>query len=120
MYAYAIILVIILIKLIYLRVYICVFVCIYVCTCAYGVYTYLCLCLSRVYRWYKFDDTGAVRRRPVQLSERVRQVAGTLIIRQARVADSGKYLCEVNNTVGGESVETVLTVTGEPTTPSIN
>ena len=43
----------------------------------------------------------------------VRQVAGTLIIREARVADSGKYLCQVNNTVGGESVETVLTVTGQ-------
>ena len=26
--------------------------------------------------------------------------------------DSGKYLCMVNNSVGGESVETVLTVTG--------
>lgn len=28
------------------------------------------------------------------------------------VEDSGKYLCMVNNSVGGESVETVLTVTG--------
>lgn len=62
-------------------------------------------------RWFKFSEGGA-RRRPVQLDDRVRQVAGTLIIREARVSDSGKYLCEVNNTVGGESVETVLTVTG--------
>lgn len=38
-------------------------------------------------------------------------MAGTLIIREARVEDSGKYLCVVNNSVGGESVETVLTVT---------
>jgi hypothetical protein len=39
-------------------------------------------------------------------------VGGTLIIREALVEDSGKYLCMVNNSVGGESVETVLTVTG--------
>jgi Immunoglobulin I-set domain len=41
-------------------------------------------------------------------------VGGTLIIREALVEDSGKYLCMVNNSVGGESVETVLTVTGRP------
>ncbi|XP_043207619.1 Down syndrome cell adhesion molecule-like protein Dscam2 isoform X5 [Amphibalanus amphitrite] len=63
-----------------------------------------------VFRWFKFEE-GSSRRRPVQLDDRVRQVAGTLIIREARVQDSGKYLCQVNNTVGGESVETVLTVT---------
>ena len=42
----------------------------------------------------------------------VTQVGGTLIIKEALVEDSGKYLCMVNNSVGGESVETVLTVTG--------
>ncbi|XP_033230988.1 Down syndrome cell adhesion molecule-like protein Dscam2 isoform X4 [Belonocnema kinseyi] len=63
-----------------------------------------------VNRWYKFIE-GTSRRQPVQLNERVRQVSGTLIIREARVEDSGKYLCIVNNSVGGESVETVLTVT---------
>ncbi|XP_020284818.1 Down syndrome cell adhesion molecule-like protein Dscam2 isoform X45 [Pseudomyrmex gracilis] len=63
-----------------------------------------------VTRWYKFIE-GTSRRQPVQLNERVRQVSGTLIIREARVEDSGKYLCIVNNSVGGESVETVLTVT---------
>jgi len=47
----------------------------------------------------------------VKLDERVKQVGGTLIIREAMVEDSGKYLCMVNNSVGGESVETVLTVT---------
>ncbi|XP_020284820.1 Down syndrome cell adhesion molecule-like protein Dscam2 isoform X47 [Pseudomyrmex gracilis] len=62
------------------------------------------------FRWYKFIE-GTSRRQPVQLNERVRQVSGTLIIREARVEDSGKYLCIVNNSVGGESVETVLTVT---------
>lgn len=60
------------------------------------------------------------------MNERVRQVSGTLIIREARVEDSGKYLCIVNNSVGGESVETVLTVTAplgaeiEPSTQTID
>ena len=48
----------------------------------------------------------------VALNDRVKQVGGTLIIKEAKVEDSGKYLCMVNNSVGGESVETVLTVTG--------
>ncbi|XP_076672535.1 Down syndrome cell adhesion molecule 1 isoform X38 [Andrena cerasifolii] len=77
------------------------------------------------HRWYKFIE-GSSRRQPVQLNERVRQVSGTLIIREARVEDSGKYLCIVNNSVGGESVETVLTVTAplaaeiEPSTQTID
>ncbi|XP_072765900.1 Down syndrome cell adhesion molecule 1 isoform X43 [Anoplolepis gracilipes] len=77
------------------------------------------------HRWYKFIE-GTSRRQPVQLNERVRQVSGTLIIREARVEDSGKYLCIVNNSVGGESVETVLTVTAplnaeiEPSTQTID
>ncbi|XP_050461808.1 cell adhesion molecule Dscam2 isoform X48 [Cataglyphis hispanica] len=77
------------------------------------------------YRWYKFIE-GTSRRQPVQLNDRVRQVSGTLIIREARVEDSGKYLCIVNNSVGGESVETVLTVTAplnaeiEPSTQTID
>lgn len=41
----------------------------------------------------------------------MKQVSGTLIIKDAKIEDSGKYLCVVNNSVGGESVETVLTVT---------
>ncbi|XP_050461780.1 cell adhesion molecule Dscam2 isoform X23 [Cataglyphis hispanica] len=78
-----------------------------------------------LYRWYKFIE-GTSRRQPVQLNDRVRQVSGTLIIREARVEDSGKYLCIVNNSVGGESVETVLTVTAplnaeiEPSTQTID
>ncbi|XP_076390039.1 Down syndrome cell adhesion molecule 1 isoform X16 [Megachile rotundata] len=78
-----------------------------------------------VTRWYKFIE-GSSRRQPVQLNDRVRQVSGTLIIREARVEDSGKYLCIVNNSVGGESVETVLTVTAplaaeiEPSTQTID
>ncbi|XP_032672547.1 Down syndrome cell adhesion molecule-like protein Dscam2 isoform X1 [Odontomachus brunneus] len=77
------------------------------------------------YRWYKYIE-GTTRRQPIQLDDRVRQVSGTLIIREARVEDSGKYLCIVNNSVGGESVETVLTVTApltaeiEPSTQTID
>ncbi|CAH0555678.1 unnamed protein product [Brassicogethes aeneus] len=63
-----------------------------------------------LFRWYKFVE-GTSRKQAVQLNDRVKQVAGTLIIREAKVEDSGKYLCVVNNSVGGESVETVLTVT---------
>ncbi|XP_064216073.1 Down syndrome cell adhesion molecule isoform X10 [Tribolium castaneum] len=63
-----------------------------------------------LYRWYKFVE-GTTRKQAVTLNDRVKQVAGTLIIREAKVEDSGKYLCVVNNSVGGESVETVLTVT---------
>uniref|UniRef100_A0AAR5PMC5 Down syndrome cell adhesion molecule-like protein Dscam2 n=1 Tax=Dendroctonus ponderosae TaxID=77166 RepID=A0AAR5PMC5_DENPD len=62
------------------------------------------------FRWYKFIE-GTSRKQAVTLNDRVKQVAGTLIIREAKVEDSGKYLCVVNNSVGGESVETVLTVT---------
>ncbi|XP_050693602.1 cell adhesion molecule Dscam2-like isoform X49 [Eriocheir sinensis] len=61
------------------------------------------------FRWFKFSETG--RKASVELGERIKQVGGTLIIREAKVEDSGKYLCVVNNSVGGESVETVLTVT---------
>ncbi|XP_067628011.1 cell adhesion molecule Dscam1 isoform X11 [Eurosta solidaginis] len=63
-----------------------------------------------IYRWYKFIE-GTTRKQAVILNERVKQVSGTLIIKDAVVEDSGKYLCVVNNSVGGESVETVLTVT---------
>uniref|UniRef100_A0A1B0DQ85 Ig-like domain-containing protein n=1 Tax=Phlebotomus papatasi TaxID=29031 RepID=A0A1B0DQ85_PHLPP len=73
------------------------------------------LCLGQSYpvpsfRWYKFIE-GTTRKQAVVLNERVKQVSGTLIIKDAVVEDSGKYLCVVNNSVGGESVETVLTVT---------
>lgn len=60
------------------------------------------------------------------MNDRVHQVSGTLIIKEAKVEDSGKYLCIVNNSVGGESVETVLTVTAplsaeiEPSTQTID
>ncbi|XP_046962715.1 Down syndrome cell adhesion molecule-like protein Dscam2 isoform X28 [Vanessa cardui] len=88
------------------------------------------LCLAQafpvpVFRWYKFID-GSARKQPVVLNDRVKQVSGTLIIKEAKVEDSGKYLCVVNNSVGGESVETVLTVTAplkstvEPATQTVD
>ncbi|KAL0880928.1 hypothetical protein ABMA27_002096 [Loxostege sticticalis] len=88
------------------------------------------LCLSQGFpvpgfRWYKFVD-GTTRKQPVTLNDRVKQVSGTLIIKEAKVEDSGKYLCVVNNSVGGESVETVLTVTAplkatvEPATQTVD
>ncbi|XP_062527456.1 cell adhesion molecule Dscam2 isoform X30 [Bombyx mori] len=88
------------------------------------------LCPAQAYpapafRWYKFID-GTTRKQPVTLDDRVKQVSGTLIIKEAKVEDSGKYLCVVNNSVGGESVETVLTVTAplkatvEPATQTVD
>ena len=71
----------------------------------------LCFLFSAIDRWYKYVE-GSTAKQPVKLDERVKQVSGTLIIKEAKVDDSGKYLCNVNNSVGGESVETVLTVTG--------
>nr|XP_040576477.1 Down syndrome cell adhesion molecule-like protein Dscam2 isoform X20 [Lepeophtheirus salmonis] len=62
------------------------------------------------FRWYKFMEANN-NKKLVKLDDRVKQVGGTLIIKEAKVEDSGKYLCMVNNSVGGESVETVLTVT---------
>nr|NP_001036498.1 down syndrome cell adhesion molecule 1, isoform O [Drosophila melanogaster]ABI31049.1 down syndrome cell adhesion molecule 1, isoform O [Drosophila melanogaster] len=77
--------------------------------------TFAMLCQAQafpvpVFRWYKFIE-GTTRKQAVVLNDRVKQVSGTLIIKDAVVEDSGKYLCVVNNSVGGESVETVLTVT---------
>ncbi|XP_050520791.1 cell adhesion molecule Dscam2 isoform X40 [Daktulosphaira vitifoliae] len=77
------------------------------------------------YRWYKFAE-GSNKKQAVTLNDRIKQVSGTLIIREAKVEDSGKYLCVVNNSVGGESVETVLTVTAplnaiiEPTIQTVD
>ncbi|XP_025414624.1 Down syndrome cell adhesion molecule-like protein Dscam2 isoform X37 [Sipha flava] len=78
-----------------------------------------------MHRWYKFLE-GSNKKQAVILDDRIKQVSGTLIIREAKVEDSGKYLCVVNNSVGGESVETVLTVTAplnaivEPTIQTVD
>uniref|UniRef100_A0AAG5D0N3 Down syndrome cell adhesion molecule-like protein Dscam2 n=1 Tax=Anopheles atroparvus TaxID=41427 RepID=A0AAG5D0N3_ANOAO len=78
-----------------------------------------------IFKWYKYLE-GTQQKKAVVLDERVKQVSGTLIIKDAVVDDSGKYLCVVNNSVGGESVETVLTVTAplaakiEPRTQTVD
>ena len=72
--------------------------------------------LFSIRRWYKYVE-GSTAKQLVKLDDRVKQVSGTLIIKEAKVEDSGKYLCNVNNSVGGESVETVLTVTGKQQLP---
>ncbi|XP_041784481.1 Down syndrome cell adhesion molecule-like protein Dscam2 isoform X23 [Anopheles merus] len=88
------------------------------------------LCQAQAYpvpitRWYKYIE-GTQQKKAVVLDDRVKQVSGTLIIKDAVVDDSGKYLCVVNNSVGGESVETVLTVTAplaakiEPRTQTVD
>ncbi|XP_025202792.1 Down syndrome cell adhesion molecule-like protein Dscam2 isoform X43 [Melanaphis sacchari] len=88
------------------------------------------LCLAQgspvpLSQWYKFIE-GSNKKQAVILDDRIKQVSGTLIIREAKVDDSGKYLCVVNNSVGGESVETVLTVTAplnaivEPTIQTVD
>lgn len=59
------------------------------------------------YRWYKFIE-GTTRKQPVTLDDRVKQVSGTLIIKEAKVEDSGKYLCVVNNSVGGQFFESKI------------
>ncbi|XP_022215405.2 Down syndrome cell adhesion molecule-like protein Dscam2 isoform X3 [Drosophila obscura] len=61
------------------------------------------------YRWFKEENEQLL---PLQLSERITIVsAGLLKITKARLEDSGKYLCWVNNTAGEETIQVSLTVT---------
>uniref|UniRef100_A0A1B0GF88 Down syndrome cell adhesion molecule-like protein Dscam2 n=1 Tax=Glossina morsitans morsitans TaxID=37546 RepID=A0A1B0GF88_GLOMM len=59
--------------------------------------------------WFKEENEQLL---PLQLSERITIVsAGLLKIIKARLEDSGKYLCWVNNTAGEETIQVSLTVT---------
>ncbi|XP_055315262.1 cell adhesion molecule Dscam2 isoform X3 [Sitodiplosis mosellana] len=61
------------------------------------------------YRWFKEENEQLT---PLQLSERISMAsAGLLKISKARLDDSGKYLCWVNNTAGEETIQVSLTVT---------
>uniref|UniRef100_A0A4Y0BIQ2 Down syndrome cell adhesion molecule-like protein Dscam2 n=1 Tax=Anopheles funestus TaxID=62324 RepID=A0A4Y0BIQ2_ANOFN len=61
------------------------------------------------YRWFKEVKDQIM---PLQLNERISIVsAGLLKIAKARLEDSGKYLCWVNNTAGEETIQVSLTVT---------
>ena len=44
---------------------------------------------------------------------RIRQIDGSLSIRQVMLSDAGVYRCTVNNSVGSEMIETQLIVTGK-------
>jgi hypothetical protein len=57
-------------------------------------------------RWYKFIE-GSQRKSPVPLGDRIKQVSGTLIIKNAVVDDSGKYLCVVNNSVSAKNLKLI-------------
>ncbi|XP_058987901.1 cell adhesion molecule Dscam2 [Musca domestica] len=61
------------------------------------------------YRWFKEENEQLL---PLQLSDRISIVsAGLLKISKARLDDTGKYLCWVNNTAGEETIQVSLTVT---------
>lgn len=66
---------------------------------------------SHITRWFK-DQNEQLQ--PLQLNDRITIIsAGLLKIMKARLEDSGKYLCWVNNTAGEETIQVTLTVTGK-------
>ncbi|XP_067138853.1 cell adhesion molecule Dscam1-like [Centruroides vittatus] len=62
------------------------------------------------YTWYRVNDNYSRPPSRVQLSGRITQLDGTLIVRQTNLNDNGKYICAVNNSNGQEKVETELLV----------
>lgn len=62
------------------------------------------------YTWYRVGDNYSRPPARVQLSGRITQLDGTLIVRQTNLNDNGKYICAVNNSNGQEKVETELLV----------
>nr|XP_027209811.1 Down syndrome cell adhesion molecule-like protein Dscam2 [Penaeus vannamei] len=61
------------------------------------------------YRWFKVSEDE--NQTAVELGRYVRQVGGTLVIINAKVEHSGKYLCAVENAVGIRGIDIELTVT---------
>ncbi|XP_055679736.1 cell adhesion molecule Dscam2 isoform X1 [Lutzomyia longipalpis] len=60
------------------------------------------------YRWFKEENEQLL---PVQFSDRITILsAGLLKIHKARLEDTGKYLCWVNNSAGEETIQVMLTV----------
>lgn len=73
-------------------------------------FTYLFIFIV-FYRWFKEENDQLA---PLKLNERIFIVTGGLLkITKARLEDTGKYLCWVNNTAGEETVQVLLTVTGK-------
>lgn len=61
-------------------------------------------------RWFKEENEQLT---PIKFNERIFIVSGGLLkISKAKIEDSGKYLCWVNNTAGEETIEVLLTITG--------
>ncbi|GFQ82593.1 down syndrome cell adhesion molecule-like protein Dscam2 [Trichonephila clavata] len=61
------------------------------------------------YEWYRKENRD--RLAPLQIGNRLLQLDGTLVLREARVEDSGQYVCKVQNTAGSDSAETEILVT---------
>ncbi|KAG8200001.1 hypothetical protein JTE90_006239, partial [Oedothorax gibbosus] len=61
------------------------------------------------YEWFKKETRD--RLVPLQIGNRLLQLDGTLVLREARVEDSGHYLCKVLNSAGTDSAETEILVT---------
>lgn len=70
-------------------------------------------------RWFKEENEQLT---PIKFNERIFIVSGGLLkISKAKIEDSGKYLCWVNNTAGEETIQVLLTITGKSllTNPTI-
>lgn len=66
------------------------------------------------YEWFRRNKDGLS---PLQhFGNRLLQLEGTLLIRDARPQDSGQYLCKVSNSKGEATAETEILVTGKPYT----
>ncbi|XP_071035293.1 cell adhesion molecule Dscam1-like [Parasteatoda tepidariorum] len=63
------------------------------------------------YEWFKKKNRD--RMLPLQIGTRFLQLDGTLLLREAKIEDSGHYLCKVHNSAGSDSAETEILVTGE-------
>ncbi|XP_067123055.1 cell adhesion molecule Dscam1-like [Centruroides vittatus] len=63
------------------------------------------------YSWYKYAGRNNSQLLSVYLDSRMTQLSGSLIIRQVKVEDEGKYVCLISNSAGEERTEMVLVVT---------
>lgn len=69
-------------------------------------------------RWFKEENDQLT---PLAYNERIFLVSGGLLkISKAKIEDSGKYLCFVNNTAGEETIQVLLTITGNFAYPVVS
>ncbi|XP_071041968.1 cell adhesion molecule Dscam1 isoform X3 [Parasteatoda tepidariorum] len=61
------------------------------------------------YRWYRKEASTT----PVRLGHRREMVGGTLILRNAEIRDSGRYICVLTSSGNEDKAETELTVTAK-------